>query len=156
MSSTSLHSDTTATSSSKLAGQTADQKESSGSDQESSEAAELEEGGEREEGSEEGKEGEGEILEYEASPDILKVEVEKWRSSLSYAIDSQDTETAEKVCNCCTCTLYSVWVLPRLSRYMYCFLGRAKVQITLTCSHLQIITWIVLLLYPSMYTFTGI
>ena len=41
-----------------------------------------------------------EVMEYEASPDVLKVEVEKWRLSLSYAIDSQDTQTTEKVNNC--------------------------------------------------------
>ena len=52
-----------------------------------------------EEGTEEGEgEGEGDkVVRCEASPEFLKVEVEKWRSSLSYAIDSQDTQTTEKV-----------------------------------------------------------
>ena len=45
----------------------------------------------------EGKEEEEEMVKYEASPEVLKVEVEKWRSSLSYAIDSQDTQLTEKV-----------------------------------------------------------
>ena len=125
-STTALHSDTTASASSKASqSQRTDQKEGSGSDHENSEAAE--EGGEREvrSGERKGKEGEYEILEYEASPDILKVEVEKWRSSLSYATDSQDTRTAEKVHHCCTCTLYSVYTYLVLCVhvYMYCIVG---------------------------------
>lgn len=49
---------------------------------------------------EEEREREGEedkLVRYEASPEFLKVEVEKWRSSLSYTTDSQDTQTTEKV-----------------------------------------------------------
>lgn len=108
-SSTALHSDspTTSTATSSKTDQTAKQEEEgSESSQEASEAAGgEEEGGEREGGSEEEKEeGEEEILEYEPSPEVLKVEVEKWRSSLNYAIDSQDTQTTEKVCQyCCLC-----------------------------------------------------
>ena len=76
--------------------------ESSKGDSEGEREGRKEEGGEGEkerEGEGEGKEGEGEgeILEYEPLPEVLKVEVEKWRSSLSYAIDSQDTQTTEKV-----------------------------------------------------------
>ena len=115
-SSTALHSDspTTSTATSSKADQTAKQEfeeEGSGSSQGDSETAGgEEEGGEREGGAREGKEGEeegeGEILEYELSPEILKVEVEKWRSSLNYAIDSQDTQTTEKVCQyCCMCVV---------------------------------------------------
>ena len=111
-SSTALHSDspTTSTATSSKTDQTAKQEEDgSESNQEASEAAgREEEGGEREGGSEEEKEGEGEeeILEYEPSPEVLKVEVEKWRSSLNYAIDSQDTQTTEKVYQyCCLCVL---------------------------------------------------
>lgn len=53
--------------------------------------------GEEEEDGNDGDVEVDEVLSYEASPEVLKVEVEKWRSSLSYAIDSQDTETTEKV-----------------------------------------------------------
>ena len=94
-SSTALHSNSpttgTATSeSTKTDDQTAKQKEKegSGSSQEDSEMTEGE-GGDGE--------GEGEIIEYKPLPEVLKVEVEKWRSSLNYAIDSQDTQATEKV-----------------------------------------------------------
>ena len=94
-SSTALHSDSpttgTATSeSTKTDDQTAKQKEKegSGSSQEDSEMTEGE-GGDGE--------TEGEIIEYKPLPAVLKVEVEKWRSSLNYAIDSQDTQATEKV-----------------------------------------------------------
>ena len=102
-SSTALHSDSPTTPASSKADQTAKhEEEGSGTSQGDSETAGGEEeggdidggGGEENEG--EG-EGEGEILEYDPSPDILKVEVEKWCSSLNYAIDSQDTQTTEKV-----------------------------------------------------------
>ena len=114
-----LHSDspttsTDGTSTNKAGDQTAKQQEeeeeeeeeggseSSKGDSEGEREGRKEEGGEGEkerEGEGEGKEGEGEgeILEYEPLPEVLKVEVEKWRSSLSYAIDSQDTQTTEKV-----------------------------------------------------------
>lgn len=97
-SSTALHSDSPTTPASSKADQTAKhEEEGSGTSQGDSEAAGgEEEGGGGEENEGEG-EGEGEILEYEPSPDVLKVEVEKWRSSLNYAIDSQDTQTTEKV-----------------------------------------------------------
>ena len=102
VSSTALHSDspkttgTTTSESTKTDDQTAKQEEKEGSGS-SQEEGEVTEGEEREEGGGDGEGGEGEILEYEPSPEVLKVEVEKWRSSLNYAIDSQDTQTAEKV-----------------------------------------------------------
>lgn len=100
-SSTALHSDSPTAPASSKADQTANQQEDegSGSSQGDSEGAGEDEGGEREEKEREG-DGEEEILEYEPLPEVLKVEVEKWRSSLNYAIDSQDTQTTEKVCHC--------------------------------------------------------
>lgn len=111
-----LHSDspttstTDGTSTNKAGDQTAKQQEEEQEEERGSESSKedsegeseggKEEGGEGEkEGEEEGKEGEGEgeILEYKPLPEVLKVEVEKWRSSLNYAIDSQDTQTTEKV-----------------------------------------------------------
>ena len=81
----------------KVKGQVADQTNAS-QYKEEGEEREEERDGEKEEGERSGEaEGVKNVMVYEASPEVLKVEVEKWRSSLSYAIDSQDTETTQKV-----------------------------------------------------------
>ena len=84
---------------SKVEGQIADQSDASKEEIEEREEREEEGDGEEQDGEGGGEEEERVkvVIVYEASPEVLNVEVEKWRSSLSYAIDSQDTETTQKV-----------------------------------------------------------
>ena len=74
------------------------------------------ESGEKEEGERVEEGGKGEVLEFETSPDVLKVEIEKWRSSLSYAIDSQDTQTTEKVADYCIFAIISMISLTSMAK----------------------------------------
>ena len=70
-------------------------KNETGKEEDDEEKERMEGGVEKED-----REGEGEgdkLMKCEASPEFLMVEVEKWRSALSYTIDSQDTQTTEKV-----------------------------------------------------------